>query len=284
MLTLLCPVRGCGAPLIRGDRAYTCPRGHSFDLARSGYCNLLQPQDSKSKEPGDPREAVLARRRFLEAGHGALLLEALRETVVDFEGSAVLDVLDVGCGEGFYLGNLLGSHAAERPMEACGIDISTAAVDLAARRYPGVGWLVVNADRALPFPDASFDLVLSLTARRNAPEVHRVLKPLGRLIVAVPGEDDLIEPREALLGERVLRSRVDSVRTDFAARFTVESARTLRRRERLEPGEIRDALAATYRGARESERRRREELTAMEVTLSYDLLIFAPCVYDSPNE
>jgi 23S rRNA (guanine745-N1)-methyltransferase len=271
MVTLLCPVRGCGAPLTRGERAYLCARGHSFDLARSGYCNLLQPQDRKSKEPGDPKAAVLARRRFLEAGHGALLLDALREILAD-DVSQILDVLDVGCGEGFYLGSL----AAERSMDAYGIDISTPAVELAARRWPGVRWFVVNADRTLPFPDASFDLVLSLTARRNAPEVRRVLKPRGQLIVAVPGEDDLVEAREAVLGERVLRNRVESVRSDFAAFFEVESARTLRRRERLEPEEIRDALAATYRGARESERRRLEELTAMEVTLSYDLLVLRP--------
>jgi 23S rRNA (guanine745-N1)-methyltransferase len=269
MVALLCPVRGCGALLTSGERAYVCARGHSFDLARSGYCNLLQPQDKKAKEPGDPKAAVLARRRFLEAGHGELLLDALQEIPAVREA---LDVLDVGCGEGFYLGSL----AAARPMEACGIDISTPAVDLAARRYPGVQWLVVNADRTLPFAGASFDLVLSLTARRNASEVHRVLKPQGRLIVAVPGEDDLIEAREAVLGERVLRNRVASVQADFAACFEVASARTLRRRERLEAEEIRDALAATYRGARESERRRLAELAAMEVTLSYDLLVFAP--------
>ena len=270
MVTLLCPVRGCGEPLARKERAYHCPRGHSFDLARSGYCNLLQPQDRRSKEPGDPNEAVLARRRFLEAGHGDLLLSALRESVLDVP--AVLDVLDIGCGEGFYLGTLAG----ERPLEAHGLDISTAAVGLAARRYPGACWFVANADRTLPYPGRSFDLVLSLTARRNAPEVHRVLRPAGRLVVAVPGEDDLIEAREAVLGERLLRSRVESVRTDFAAHFDLESHRTLRRRERLTAAEVRDALAATYRGARESERQRLGRIEAMDVTLSFDFFIFRP--------
>jgi 23S rRNA (guanine745-N1)-methyltransferase len=270
MVTLLCPVRGCGEPLVRGERAYACPRGHSFDVARSGYCNLLQPQDRRSKEPGDPKEAVLARRRFLEAGHGDLLLDALRPMVRDAPETPT--VLDLGCGEGFYLGSL----ADERSMDAHGLDISTAAIDLAARRYPGVSWFVANADRALPFGEESFDLVLSLTARRNAPEMRRVLRPGGRLIVAVPGEDDLIEAREAALGERVLRSRVESVLADFAGAFAVESHRTLRRRERLTAEEIRDTLAATYRGARESERRRLAGLGALEVTLSYDLFLFRP--------
>jgi len=269
---LLCPVRGCREPLARGGRAYHCPRGHSFDIARSGYCNLLQPQDRKSKEPGDPKEAVLARRRFLEAGHGGLLLNGLRETLDGLPLPSRPAVLDIGCGEGFYLGTLAG----ERPMEAHGIDLSTTAVDLAARRWPGVRWFVVNADRTLPYADASFDLVLSLTARRNAPEIRRVLRPVGRLIVAVPGEDDLIEPRAAVLGERVLRNRVESVRADFASCFTLDSHRTLRHQEHLDAEAVRDALAATYRGARETERRRLASLGAMDVTQSYDLLVFRP--------
>jgi 23S rRNA (guanine745-N1)-methyltransferase len=235
----------------------------------------LQPQDRRSKRPGDPREAVLARRRLLEAGHGDLLLNALRETLTVLAVPAVPSVLDIGCGEGFYLGTLAG----ERLLEAHGIDLSTAAVDLAARRWPDVRWFVVNADRTLPYAGGSFDLALSLTARRNAPEVRRVLRPEGRLVVAVPGEDDLVELREAVLGERVVRSRVSSVLADFAEHFTLEGHRTVRRRERLDAEAVRDVLASTYRGARASERERLHGLGgigAMDVTQSYDLLVFHP--------
>jgi 23S rRNA (guanine745-N1)-methyltransferase len=272
MVTLLCPVRGCGEPLVRRERAYACPRGHSFDIARSGYCNLLQPQDRRSKEPGDRREAVFARRRLLAAGHGELLLAALRETLAALPLPDRPAVLDIGCGEGFYLGALVSG----RPMEAHGIDISTAAIDLAARRWPDVRWFVVNADRTLPYADGSFDLVLSLTARRNATEVRRVLSPDGRLVVAVPGEDDLIELREAVMGEGLLRNRVDNVLADFSSHFELKSHRTLRRTARLSTAEIRDALAATYRGARESARRRLADLGPMDVTQAYDVLIFRP--------
>jgi 23S rRNA (guanine745-N1)-methyltransferase len=255
MVTLLCPVRGCGAPLERRERAWVCPRGHTFDIARSGYCNLLQPQDRRSKSPGDPREAALARRRFLEAGHGDFLLEALREEV---QGTT----LDVGCGEGFFLGSLA-------PEEAHGVDLSVPAIDLAARHWPGVSWWVVNADRVLPFADGSFDTALSITGRRPAAELRRVLK--GRLLVAVPGEDDLIELREAVLGEGRLLGRVEKTVAELAGAFELESHRTVRSVERVN---ARDALAATYRGARESQRKKLDELGEMQVTLSFDLLRF----------
>jgi len=78
LTTLICPVRDCGEPLERRGRSLVCPRGHSFDLARSGYANLLQPQDRRSKRPGDAPEAVEARRRLLDAGYGEPLLRAIR--------------------------------------------------------------------------------------------------------------------------------------------------------------------------------------------------------------
>lgn len=260
MVTILCPVRGCGAPLERRGQSWLCPRGHSFDIARNGYCNLLQPQDRKSKSPGDPKEAAMARRRFLEAGHGDFLLRALHEEI---QGTTVLDV---GCGEGFFLGSLC------RNREAHGVDLSVPAIDLAARRWPGVHWWVVNADRALPFADGSFDLALSIAGRRPAGELRRVLAPKGRLLVAVPGEDDLVELREAVLGEGKLLGRVEKTVAELAGAFGLESCRTVRSVEKVN---ARDALAATYRGARESQKKKLEEIGEMQVTLSFDLLRFA---------
>lgn len=272
MVTVLCPVRGCGAPLERRDRSWSCGRGHLFDVARSGYCNLLQPQDRKSKNPGDPRESALARRRFLDAGHGDFLLRALVEEIDALSLPVRPAVLDVGCGEGHYLGSL----AREREMEAHGVDLSAPAIELAAKRWPGVSWWIVNADRALPFADASFDLVLSIAARRPAAELRRVVKQEGRLLIVVPGEDDLIELREAVLGEGRLRDRLERVTAELEGRFESEGSRTVKRTARLDAEAVRDALASTYRGARASQRERAEGLEEMAVTLSFDVMRFRP--------
>ena len=75
-----------------------CARGHAFDIARSGYVNLLQPQERRSLNPGDSEEAVAARRRFLDRGHAEPLLNAIRVVA-----GAPARILDAGCGEGYYL-------------------------------------------------------------------------------------------------------------------------------------------------------------------------------------
>src|ERR1035441_3040305 len=114
---LVCSVRDCGMPLVREERRLFCARGHSFDGARSGYINLLQPQDRRSKQPGDTAAAIAGRRRLHDGGVTEPLLHAIAEMVAASPGDAVLDA---GCGEGFYLGTL----ARETGFDAHGVGIS----------------------------------------------------------------------------------------------------------------------------------------------------------------
>ncbi len=100
--TLLCTVRGCGQPLRRGGGSWSCARGHSFDVAKRGYVNLLQPQDRRSLEAGDSAAVVAARRRLAAAGYDRELIVALAEELRGLPGGR-LRLLDVGCGEGSLL-------------------------------------------------------------------------------------------------------------------------------------------------------------------------------------
>src|SRR5437016_11459441 len=98
---LLCPVRDCHLALERSERRVLCPRGHSFDVARSGYINLLQPQERRSKHPGDTTAAVQARRRLHDRGVTQPLLHAIAKIAAPSPSDVVLDA---GCGDGYYLG------------------------------------------------------------------------------------------------------------------------------------------------------------------------------------
>jgi len=254
---LLCTVRGCRRPLRREARRWLCERGHAFDVARSGYANLLQPNERRSREPGDSAEAVAARRRL--EGLLGVILSAAKDLLRQGIPRAARDdtaVLDAGCGDGYWLASI---DAAER----AGIDISVPAIEAAAKRYPQCAFFVANADRFIPFSDGSFDLVLSITARMNDAEFRRVVRDDGRLLVAVPGPDDLIELR----GGRAMRDRVERTIAMFPSFALVEHRRVSTTAHLDEQG-IRDVLASSYRGMKVV------DAGESDVTFSRDVLLF----------
>jgi 23S rRNA (guanine745-N1)-methyltransferase len=254
---LLCTVRTCHEPLAREERRVVCPRGHSFDVARSGYINLLQPQDRRSRQPGDSADAVNARRRLHERGVTAPLLDAIAAMADLSAGDAVLDA---GCGDGFYLGSLAGSSGCA----AHGVDISLPAIEAAARRYPDCEWIVANADRFVPLADGCFTRVLSITARMNSSEFRRVIHDHGRLLVAIPSPEDLVELR----GEG--RDRVARTIETFAGEFAFVEQRRASTTASLDREAVHDVLLSIYRP------RALEQVQAMNVTFSLDLLLFTP--------
>lgn len=246
-----------------------CERGHSYDRARSGYVNLLQPQDRRSSIPGDSPGSVAARRRFIDRGFTEPFARSIATLL---EPSATDTILDAGCGEGFYLGSLQDHSGAE----CHGTDLSTTAIDLAARRYGACSWTVANADRFVPYAEGSFTIVMSITARLNAAEFRRVVTGHGRLLVAVAAPEDLIELREAILGEAKAVDRRERTVAAFSAEFELISSAKVVHQIHLDPAAATDLMASTYRGARRSQRERMEALGEVDVTLGLDLLLFRP--------
>jgi 23S rRNA (guanine745-N1)-methyltransferase len=262
---LVCPVRNCRLPLTHDHGRLICERGHSFDVARSGYINLLQPQDRRSDQPGDTVAAVAARRRLHDRGVTRPLLNAIAEILCPSRTDVVLDA---GCGDGFYLGSLAGQSG----FSAHGVDISVPAIEAAARRYPDCEWIVANADRFVPYPDRSFSIVMSITARMNAGEFRRVLRDDGRLLIALPAPDDFIELRGSG------RDRTARTIETFASSFALLDRRRATTTAGLDAAAVQDVLHAIYRPMQS------RPAEAMRVTFSLDLLLFRPLASIQQNK
>ena len=104
-------------------------------------------------------------------------------------------VLEVGCGRGEFAVWL----AAQRPdFEITAMDFSAAAIEIARERACACGCQVTFEQgdaEAIPFPDASFDIVISCECMEHVPsppkmarELARVLKPGGRLCLTTPSQ------------------------------------------------------------------------------------------------
>lgn len=194
---LACP--HCAGPLTRSGGSVTCPNGHAFDVARSGYLSLL-PGDAKLGS-ADTAEMVAAREAFLEAGHFEGLAEALGEeaerALGGEAGSAPRPdcILDLGTGTGWYLARLLDRLPGRTGLA---VDLSKHALRRAARAHTRIAAVACDAWRPLPVRDDAAALVLSAFAPRNGPEIARVLQPGGALLVVTPTERHLAELVEEL--------------------------------------------------------------------------------------
>jgi len=178
-----CPL--CAKPLTLGKEAWHCSNRHSFDRAREGYVNLLPVYRKRRKEPGDSADMLRARRRFLKAGYYRPLVEAIAALLPHKPGRKLLDI---GCGEGYYLREL--ESAGWHGHGLAGVDISKSGVRMAAKS-DSAAQFVVASNVNLPVASNSVDNLLRIFAPAPDGEMLRVLKKGGQLLDVAPGPDHL---------------------------------------------------------------------------------------------
>ncbi len=142
------------------ERYAATGRAHLWDPSNRGYARLSDERDRAILE-------LIA--RSLPAGRPP-------------------DILDVGCGDG----SLVATIVSRWPdVDASGIDLLPDRIDRALSRQVHARFAVASAD-ALPFPDASLDVVVAVTLFSSIPsdameaavagEIRRVLRPGGWLV------------------------------------------------------------------------------------------------------
>lgn len=198
-ITLRCPLDGL--PLAQQGNTLCCENNHSFDIAKQGYVNLLPVQYKKSKEPGDSKAMIAARSRFLDAGFYDPVSKTLNVMLFGLlANKSQANILDAGCGEGFYLDACLSFLTEEYPDKnlAClGLDISKPAIVAAAKRNKHITW-VVGTNKAPPVAEQSIDIVLCMFGFCDLAVIRKILKPAGYVILVDAGPEHLIELRKIL--------------------------------------------------------------------------------------
>ena len=190
-----CPT--CGAALTRGERAYTCPGRHSYDIAKEGYTYLLPPNQKHSAAPGDDKIMAAARRDFLSKEYYRPLLNTLCCQILAHSGESPV-ILDTGCGEGYYTAGIYNALlAAEKTPRMAGIDISKFILRSAAKREKAIEFAVASSYH-LPVADESVDILLNCFSPLALEEFRRVLKPGGTFLYVVPAAEHLWEMKQVL--------------------------------------------------------------------------------------
>jgi len=247
---LRCPV--CRDVLLRTASGCQCINKHGFDAARQGYVNFLLAHKKHSKEPGDNREMIESRRRFLDRGFYDRVSDGINGVVaVELDGpkrGQAFSILDAGCGEGFYLKRLkealARSPGAPSPIDYYGVDISKFAVRHATQRDKTMSWFVASIVD-LPFAPGSLDSILNVFSLADFAEFSRILSASGKLVIASPGPRHLNGLREIIYP--VAREHAGSTRAEQArGLFSLADEKRVHYQLELKSNqEIMDLLAMT---------------------------------------
>jgi 23S rRNA (guanine745-N1)-methyltransferase len=272
----ICPVDG--QPISQQTNSLRCEKGHTYDLAREGYCNLLLAHQKASHSPGDSPEMVMARRRFLEAGFYAPIAKKVNEqsgALVDSRTNhtQAFSVLDAGSGEGYYLRQLQRQHP---DFQLIGIDISKHAVKAAAKMSPGISWAVAS-NKQLPVADGSLDLVLCMFGFPVWTNFHQVLIPNGHVLLVDAAEDHLIELRE-IIYPTVSKSGPPSIESALKSNFRLINEESLRFKIELQSKDaIHDLLAMTPHAYRmpDAGKARLAEVQKLQITVDLNFRTLA---------
>ena len=219
MSLFICPI--CSGKLEQKEKSYACPLGHSYDTSAEGYVHLLPANKKHSKLPGDDKNMVRARNRFLSGG----LYEPLRSALIGLLlelSSHNPTLLDSGCGEGYYTEGIFDAliSAGKSPL-AAGIDISKEAVKLAAKRVKSAEFAVASAYH-LPLADESVDFVINCFSPLCVSEFQRVLKTEAYFIYVVPAPRHLWELKCAVYDKPYENERVCTEYEGFRLKKSAE--------------------------------------------------------------
>ncbi|MFA5828910.1 MAG: methyltransferase domain-containing protein [Candidatus Gracilibacteria bacterium] len=203
----LCPV--CKQQLEQVNKSFICSQKHTYDISREGYVNFLLANQKKTKDPGDSKLMVDGRQFFLDQGYYDPLAKEINKIILPLVKKSKtknFNILDVGCGTGFYSGKLqeslkLGTQAqhstrASKPSAPSahlwGIDISKPAIQKAAKKYPDIHFSI-GSNFHLPYLNESLDLIFSIFSPFDSKELFRVLKPGGKILLIRPAHNHLKE-------------------------------------------------------------------------------------------
>lgn len=273
---LACPVDRL--PLKASGTSWQCDSNHHFDLSRHGYLNLLPASQKTSKDPGDSKAMIAARRSVMASGLFEAVASELASQVcprIRLETETPVVVLDAGCGVGYYTDFMrrtsLLEHAGPAPV-FIGADISKWGIQAAARDYLDVTWIVGNNKR-LPVLPGSVDIITSLFGFETW-QPWSALQTRGQyVLVAHAGPMHLIELRELIYETVTIHEAADDQDAIDAGYQLVEKSSITydMRLEHIETAE--NILSMTPHGYRIAPSRKTTLGTGLAILLTKPLTI-----------
>ena len=172
-----------------------CDDNHCYDFSKKGYIHLI----NNYKPTKYSEELFMARNEIFSNGFYTNVLKNIQNLVGKYAKDVVLDI---GCGEGYYIKELKTVFPEKY---FYGLDNSKDAIELAVKEDKLNPYMVANLAN-LPFRDGSVSCILNILTPANYEEFFRVLGDNGYLIKIIPNANYLREIRELIGGKEYTNS------------------------------------------------------------------------------
>ncbi len=266
-MIFVCPK--CKEKLEKSGNSYKCPNSHSFDIAKSGYVNLLL--GSKGGNHGDNKLMAVSRRDFLNKGYYEKFADELVKTVKEFSKPHDL-LIDCGCGEGYYTARIADNV---KNITVSGFDISKNAIAMAAKRSKNIS-LAVASSFSIPLVDETADILLEIFSPHSESEFKRILKKGGYMIMAIPLENHLYSLKRAVY-DRAYKNSVNGFGIDG---FELVKNTEVKYTAHIDSNDdIKNLFMMTpyYYKTGEKEQERLNTLQELSVELEFSILVYKKC-------
>jgi len=178
-----CPI--CGKDLVMNDNSLVCSENHTFDISKKGFVDFVL--NNKQQKNYD-LESFENRHLILEQGMYDHIADKLVKLIAELD---LHNILDVGCGEGYYSKKII--QLADRNVLA--FDISKDSIQLAAKGpNTPVEWFIGDLAH-LPIQADAIDGIIDIFSPANYNEFNRILSRDGYVIKVIPNEYHVQELR-----------------------------------------------------------------------------------------
>jgi 23S rRNA (guanine745-N1)-methyltransferase len=187
------------------NNSLICVKKHCFDLSKLGYINFI----NKNIKNIYDKNLFNNRREVFKYGLFDKVVLEIKNILLEMNLEKI-NILDIGCGEGYYSARLLEDEDLKGKINIFGIDLSKDAVELATRYNVPANWCVADLTN-IPIKNHSIDVILDILTPSNYNEFKRVLKKNGIIIKIIPGNMYLKEIRDCIK-EQIINKEYSSDR------------------------------------------------------------------------
>ena len=272
MTIIKCP--NCKSPLLQQVHSYQCSNKHSFDISKEGYTNLILAHQKKKLNSGDNISMIKSRDAFLSSGHYDFLIKKI-EAIITSKKSVTrhgkqnkTNLLDLGCGSGYYTRNLLDTFSN---IDKIGIDVSKSGITIAAKKDKRSNYFVASIYN-IPLVDSCIDTITNIFAPSNLEELSRVLKVNGIYIKVIPHNNHMREIAELVYKEFKPHSSDIEIQLNKDRNFRVIDTQEVILQKKLASIELKNLISMTpyvYKFQEEQ----LENLREMSVTFSFKIIV-----------